>query len=1081
MWNTNKAKFKPQVNADVGNGDVVLPPTQSDQSLVGESMTIEPGQPVELSAKPSDHPCALSLVDTTSVQETSSGELSQNGMKARAGKDKGKGQVDHPTELFSIFGKRTVPDVKIPSGTPDANVRSQKLPLDKARLSCRTQSLRRTTTATDRCMKSAVDDVFAGPSSQPLPRLPKELPKESSRTTQIAGNVDRLGTDRRTYEGGSRDEPIIVDSSPTKSPQSTRKPVAVGFFAPRRPGPSNLSVKHPPEKLGDGDYTHWPNLDTQHVRGAQQTFEIIPLDFARTHSGSSKPYSHMSPSPLNGISHRTQPAYFPHAANRFVQPVGAQTDGHAMREDVMQSNATCPAISRFLTADHDISGASWNERWRPRCSTEVLGNETSANYLRGWLLALEIKDNRESILPTDSNVQLGGSQVASKLSRDVRREYKRPNIIRTVEKPRKKRRIDSDEESLGDWVVDEEEEEEEEAVLPDLLLDEVDDNWPEASEASSPPKPKLTRLTRRHSPGSYNQETSLKHDEPTIQAPAHDISTPLTNTILLAGPSGTGKSAAVYACAEELGWEVFEVYPGIGRRNGASLLNLVGDVGKNHTVGKASWTVSGSSKKNPLGDDSLLTAEDGRDSKDDGRQVKRQTFTSFFSAGAKASTQVANNDRAETSHERPSPVNGAEVQHRRAQQSIILLEEVDILFGEDTNFWPTVVTLIRESRRPVIMTCNDLSIIPCDDLPLQKVLAFSPCSSELAASYLQCLALAEGYAATKNHMKALYENSAIDVAIAAENILCPSAHQPSPTPDLRRAINSLQFLCLGDRGLKEIPPGVAAAVGQERLASYNVQEDEEVLHNLWELDWPYNIMSEAQLSPDVQAEPRNHANASQFHRLWQISDMMSVIDSDLSRRPSTVLEMHSSEGMPSSDYEVGYRHLVHEPEMHHLQGGIALYNYDKEIASEAVVCVKHAMGRSAFGSGSERITYHRTEEHRRSKTADLLREQTCYFTRVSGVLGRIVPAVSRETLVMDYLPWIRVIDCADAGLEAASLREAEGRTVLRGGRTTRNSQRVHYERYFGLDKEQRDELQKSGLRVDRVEDTLCGGGVDHEL
>ncbi|KIY49206.1 hypothetical protein FISHEDRAFT_25929, partial [Fistulina hepatica ATCC 64428] len=58
----------------------------------------------------------------------------------------------------------------------------------------------------------------------------------------------------------------------------------------------------------------------------------------------------------------------------------------------------------------------------------------------------------------------------------------------------------------------------------------------------------------------------------------------LTNTMLLVGPFGSGKTAAVYACAEELGWDVFEVYPGVGRRNGANVENLVGDVGRNHIV-----------------------------------------------------------------------------------------------------------------------------------------------------------------------------------------------------------------------------------------------------------------------------------------------------------------------------------------------------------------------------------------------------------------------------------------------------------------------------------------------------------------
>ncbi|EGO27518.1 hypothetical protein SERLADRAFT_446751 [Serpula lacrymans var. lacrymans S7.9] len=68
----------------------------------------------------------------------------------------------------------------------------------------------------------------------------------------------------------------------------------------------------------------------------------------------------------------------------------------------------------------------------------------------------------------------------------------------------------------------------------------------------------------------------------------HDFTDLLTNTILLSGPPGCGKTAAVYACAEELGYEVFEVYPGIGRRNGASLDSLIGDVGKNHLIQKSS-------------------------------------------------------------------------------------------------------------------------------------------------------------------------------------------------------------------------------------------------------------------------------------------------------------------------------------------------------------------------------------------------------------------------------------------------------------------------------------------------------------
>ena len=542
-----------------------------------------------------------------------------------------------------------------------------------------------------------IDESYGGSLSQPLPAF-------SLKNTRI---IDKEApANLQSPRSGSRDEPIVLEASPERDLINTS---AVhlsssvehrqllpdqnpgNFFASRKLNSAKTKSRSR-RKVGEGDLAPWPGTDVLHVRDLFKVFRTSLLEFkrvpARLHlENPTPPYE----SPKHLLTPRSQPST---SSRVLVEPVGNQPDDYLKRENTLSECATHPAITRFLSADYDITGTSWNERWRPQNASEVIGNEGSALYLRDWLLALEIKAD---IPPTQLSAEQ--SNGINSLKRDIRKttnELKRPKIIREVNKPRKRRKANSDDESLDNWIASDEDDEEQ-IFPPTAFLAGEEDIESGLSEPGSPWKPKLTRLSRSRPPDS--EESKTHKGIPTLPPPIHDFSDRLTNTILLSGPSGSGKSAAVYACAEELGWEVFEVYPGIGKRNGTSILSLVGDVGKNHIVNRASRSL-------PL--NLVHDSSDGFKGPDDTRPPKQKGLLSCFSIKSKTPqwNPPLNVKNQSTRDDIPFPTHLLDRDVQSSRQSIILLEEVDILYNEDVNFWPTVITLIRESRRPVVMTCN---------------------------------------------------------------------------------------------------------------------------------------------------------------------------------------------------------------------------------------------------------------------------------------------------------------------------------------------------------------------------------------
>jgi hypothetical protein len=438
-------------------------------------------------------------------------------------------------------------------------------------------------------------------------------------------------------EGKSADQPIMIPASPLQapsilitSPRRADKP-AHPFFMSKPKTSTQPKMSSPKHVVKAAPY---PDRSSQHVKGFQTPLQISsPLMFPCREKRApeqsledSASYTFLKREDTRDYLPASLASPFPRVQSR--PPELNHTPGkHELNH---------PAITHFKnkTAEKLQSRRPWSEKWRPSCAQEVLGNEKSAVYLKDWLRALELQlgDGKVTNPPDAKGAVPKGTAMASN------RGIKRPRVVRAVEKTRGRKRLRHDSDDEDDWIVyTDEESGNDVSTQPEVNL--FDDDL------ILEPPPSL--------------ECSQNSD---IQLFGQSLGQ-LHNTILLTGPYGNGKTAAVYACAEELDWDVFEVYPGIGKRNGASLENYIGEVGKNHLV-----------------------------------RHTRSLFREREDLDA-ANTPSASGNDAETHDQNAKP-------GKSIRQSLILLEEVDILFKEDNNFWNTVTGIIKECKRPVVCTCN---------------------------------------------------------------------------------------------------------------------------------------------------------------------------------------------------------------------------------------------------------------------------------------------------------------------------------------------------------------------------------------
>ena len=469
---------------------------------------------------------------------------------------------------------------------------------------------------------------------------------------------------------------------------------------------------------------------------------------------------------------------------------------------------------------------AWAQKYRPGKADHVLQPGKEASALKDWLKSLTV-------------LAVGAAQDSSKAGAPL--DAKKP--------PKKKRKT-----AVDDFIVSDDEDEDEEMI--------------ELPETAAAPR----------------QYPSLRRPRWTRNK----------NVVLLSGPHGCGKSATVYAVAKELDFEVFELHSGV-RRSGKDVQDKVGDMTANHLVNHQRGDVPAKPKAASVAADNDTDNERDKEFQKDLDSGRQKSMTSFFTAKPAAKPQPKAKPKAKVQVVVTSPIKSRTIPAAQAmlsvagasrksqKQSLILIEEADILFEEDQNFWAQIIKLAAQSKRPIVITCNDELRIPTQALPMAAVLRLISPPIDLATDYLVALAGREGHILQRKAVRDLYA---------------------SKDHDLRASIAELNFWCqmsVGDKkgGLEWMyqrwPPGkdVDANGRLLRVASedsyqsgmgwlsHNVfksksnaifDKEEELLTEVWN-EWGINPDSWS-----IKQSPNNTARVASLDRLVDFTDTLSASD-----------------------------------------------------------------------------------------------------------------------------------------------------------------------------------------------------------
>ncbi|XP_035471598.2 ATPase family AAA domain-containing protein 5 isoform X1 [Scophthalmus maximus] len=388
-------------------------------------------------------------------------------------------------------------------------------------------------------------------------------------------------------------------------------------------------------------------------------------------------------------------------------------------------------------------------------------------------------------------------------------------------------------------------------------------------------KLRADREERKKQKDKKQEEGSNDSDWDCGEDDSKDAEDMLCNTMLITGPTGVGKTAAVYACAQELGFKVFEVNAS-SQRSGRLILSQLREATQSHQVdsqgvnaykptyfnsygtsGSAGTIRPGSSprkfnsprrvfssprkhpqsprgaKKGALAPTSLANFfKMGRPTNKEPQNTKKNEQTAASKKVTKAKNEVANKhkDLAVKSPTAATAKENSDEQSKKTATSLILFEEVDVIFDEDSGFLAAIKTFMMTTKRPVILTTSDPAFSTMFDGNFEEIHFKTP-SMINVGSYLQLLCLAEGVRTDLSNISSLLRLNGCDVrqSLLQLQFWTRSAGGRRTTRSLTHTDKNEMSVC-AETAPAALPPCDTGCT-ESRLGLLNVEPERDI----WEL------------------------------------------------------------------------------------------------------------------------------------------------------------------------------------------------------------------------------------------------------